>query len=99
MEEYTSFHGDVINTDYQHIVDVFGQPTDCELDKSQCEWFVTTDKGTEFYIYDWKEFTNVKIAENVEWHIGRTAKAGVREDIAQFLKDKGFDLTNIYMKP
>ena len=44
MEEYTSFHGDVINTDYQHIVDVFGQPTDCELDKSQCEWFVTTDK-------------------------------------------------------
>jgi hypothetical protein len=91
-----SFHGDVIKTTYQTLKEVFGNPTGCDLDgKVQYEWELTTDNGTQFYIYDWREPIDVRTAE-VEWHIGRTSISG--DEIKEFLASKGFTTDNIYFK-
>ena len=93
FDKMISFHGDVIATDYQSLVDAFGNPTDCDIDgKVQCEWEITTPNGTTFNIYDWKEyFLDVRCAPIVEWHIGRTPKS--KAEINAFLAEKGFEMT------
>lgn len=86
-----SFHNDVINMSYTDLVERIGEPTSFGSgdDKTQVEWWLVTDDGVEFSIYDWKEYyRDVKNGENVEWHVGRNTKLGSLESITKYLSDK-----------
>lgn len=58
-----------INTSYDRLVELFGEPTQLEADgKVQVEWAMKFTDGTLATIYDWKE---EKTALDVtEWHVG-----------------------------
>ena len=58
-----------INTSYDRLVELFGQPTQVEADgKVQVEWAMKFTDGTLATIYDWKEN---QVPEGVtEWHVG-----------------------------
>ena len=58
-----------INTSYDRLVELFGQPTQVEADgKVQVEWALKFTDGTLATIYDWKEN---QVPEGVtEWHVG-----------------------------
>lgn len=96
FDKMISFHGDIITTNYQSLVDAFGNPTVCDIDgKVQCEWEITTPNGTTFNIYDWKEYCcDVRHARLIDWHIGRTPKT--KTEIDAFLAEKSFVVKNIY---
>jgi hypothetical protein len=58
-----------INTSYDRLVDLFGEPTQLEADgKVQVEWAVKFTDGTLATIYDWKEEKTVSAV--TEWHVG-----------------------------
>lgn len=55
-----------INTSYDRLVDLFGEPTQLEADgKVQVEWAVKFTDGTLATIYDWKEEKTVSAV--TEW--------------------------------
>ena len=58
-----------INTSYDRLVELFGEPTQLEADgKVQVEWVMKFTDGTLATIYDWKEN---QVPEGVtEWHVG-----------------------------
>lgn len=63
-----------INTSYDRLVKLFGEPTRGESDdgKVQVEWAMKFTDGTLATIYDWKEN---QVPEGVtEWHIGGHTK-------------------------
>ena len=58
-----------INTSYDRLVDLFGEPTQLEADgKVQVEWAIKFTDGTLATIYDWKEEKTVSAV--TEWHVG-----------------------------
>ena len=72
----TSFHGSVIRTSKNKLVEVLGKPnyTNPKTEKVQNEWVCETDFGSVFTIYDYKEYRKYKNSEVIEWHIGGFAK-------------------------
>ena len=64
-----------VNTSYDRLVNLFGEPITRSDDKFQVEWAVKFDDGTLATIYDWKEDTNP--SDVTEWHIGGFSQAAV----------------------
>lgn len=91
--EGTSFHDTVINCSVSTLRKVLGEPAydnnDGE-DKTNFEWFMETNDGDVFTVYDWKEYRSINENEIIEWHIGghksevtEQAKREIREAIAK----------------
>lgn len=69
----TSFHGLVLNTTYDRLVSVLGEPIDCMANgsgdgKVQVEWYLLFEDGTPITIYDWKTYHSPET--NTHWHVG-----------------------------
>lgn len=63
----TSLQG-YIETTYEDLLTVFGEPHIYQGDKTTVEWRFETDNGIRFMIYDWKQ---CKTPLNIySWHIG-----------------------------
>jgi len=69
----TSFHDTVITCSVDTLRKVLGEPAvesnDGE-DKVNFEWFMETESGDVFTVYDWKEYRSLNEDEPIEWHIG-----------------------------
>ena len=46
---------------------------------TQNEWEMTTEDGTTFTIYDYKEFRSYDDYEKIEWHIGTENRFGSKK--------------------
>jgi hypothetical protein len=57
-----------IETTYDELVSVFGEPTTLEGDKVTAEWTIKFSDGTVATIYDWKQLETPM--EYYPWHIG-----------------------------
>ena len=57
-----------IETTYDELVDVFGEPTKLKGDKVNVEWTIQFSDGTVATIYDWKQPETPM--EYYPWHIG-----------------------------
>ena len=57
-----------IETTYEELVNVFGEPTELEGDKVTVEWTILFSDGTVASIYDWKQLETPM--EYYPWHIG-----------------------------
>lgn len=66
-----------INTSYNRLVEVFGEPTGFASDdgKVQAEWAIKFNDGTLATVYDWKE--DKSMYDVREWHIGGYSDAAV----------------------
>ena len=65
-----------IETTYQDIVRVFGEPSfgpNDLVDKVTCQWDLMFNDGTSGYIYDYKEYVQTPLGV-YNWHIGRASK-------------------------
>ena len=57
-----------IETTYDELVSVFGEPTTLEGDKVNVQWIIKSEFGTVATIYDWKlSETPMGV---YDWHIG-----------------------------
>ena len=69
----TSFHGVVIATTPNKLIELFGKPTfstNNGYDKVNIEWELEDSDGNVITIYDWKEGRPIKMDEVLEFHIG-----------------------------
>ena len=69
----TSFHNTTINCSVSTLRKVLGEPYDennSGEDKVNYCWFMETDNGDVFTVYDWKEYRVLNENETIEWHIG-----------------------------
>jgi hypothetical protein len=64
-----------IETTYDELVNVFGQPTELEGDKVTREWILQFSDGTVATIYDWKQLETPM--EYYPWHIGGMSQRAV----------------------
>jgi hypothetical protein len=74
----TSFHNIEFNASPRDLIDLYGQPTYLDntgSDKINFEWEMETDDGRVFSIYDWKEYRELELDEQIDWHIGARDKA------------------------
>ena len=89
----TSFHDSVITCSLSTLRKVLGEPAiesnDGE-DKVNFEWFMETESGDVFTVYDWKEYRSINEGDLIEWHIGghevavtEQAKREIRNAIAK----------------
>lgn len=82
-----SLQGD-IQTDYQNLCRVFGEPQESDGYKSDAEWYIKFDSGVEGYIYNWKNGKNYNGPEGLAvediytWNIG-----GMESGIVRLIKD------------
>jgi|Laugrespbdmm15sd_2_1035082.scaffolds.fasta_scaffold174599_1 hypothetical protein len=64
-----------IETTYDELVNMFGEPTELKGDKTNVEWVIRFSDGTVASIYDWK------LSENptgvYKWHIGGMSQRAV----------------------
>lgn len=66
------------------IIEVFGEPSyRGSAFKTTREWWIETENGDVFTIYDWKEYRDFDDDETIEWHVG--TKYGI-PDYAETLK-------------
>lgn len=65
----TSFHGDVIYTSLEHLIELFDKPDKLLDSKVNYEWSLQY-KDIPFYIYDWKEDDIIELDKPIYWHIG-----------------------------
>ena len=65
--DMTSLQG-YVNTTYDKLVEVFGEPAVYTGDKVTCEWSLKFADGTIATIYDYK--TDCTPLEEYDWHIG-----------------------------
>ena len=76
----TSYKGLIMDTTYQDLVSVFGEPTFPEPsgdNKVQKEWRFKDSQGNIFTIYDWKTYDEDITENKLEvWHIGSKKFAG-----------------------
>jgi hypothetical protein len=64
-----------IETTYDELVNVFGEPTELEGDKVTVEWTILFSDGTVASIYDWKlSETPMGV---YKWHIGGMSQRAV----------------------
>jgi hypothetical protein len=69
----TSFHNVTIFTTPQKLIDKLGEPEYFCNDgygKTNLDYSLITNDGVEFTIYDWKEYTPLKMDNNYDFHIG-----------------------------
>lgn len=64
-----------IETTYDELVKVFGEPTRLEGDKVTVEWILQFSDGTVATIYDWK--LSETPMEYYPWHIGGMSRRAV----------------------
>ena len=64
-----------IETTYDELVNVFGEPTKLEGDKVTVEWIIRFSDGTVASIYDWK--LSETPMEYYPWHIGGMSQLAV----------------------
>jgi len=64
-----------IETTYDELVNVFGQPTELEGDKVTVEWILQFSDGTVASIYDWK--LSETPMGTYRWHIGGMSQRAV----------------------
>ena len=76
----TSYKGLILDTTYQDLVSVFGEPTYPEPsgdNKVQKEWVFKDSQGNVFTIYDWKTYDENITENKLEvWHVGSRKFAG-----------------------
>jgi hypothetical protein len=68
----TSLRGNIHNTTYNELVELFGEPTydwGSDGDKVQVEWVIRFKDGTIATIYDWKCY-DIPVENITEWNIG-----------------------------
>lgn len=81
----TSFHDHTVSATLEQLIQVCGQPHawGSADEKSQYDWYMETEDGKVFTIYDWKEYREIDEDEVIQWHIGAhdsyTAACGQRE--------------------
>ena len=68
----TSFHGHTVSATLEQLIQVCGQPHawGSADEKSQYDWYMETEDGKVFTIYDWKEYREIDEDEVIQWHIG-----------------------------
>ena len=72
----TFFHGTTINATLAEMREILGEPCSTGNDKSNFNWFMETEGGEVFTVYDWKYYRSLVETEKVDWHIGaHTTKA------------------------
>jgi len=47
-------------------------------EKVQFDWEMETDRGDYFTVYDWKEYRDFSMDEEIYWHIGGVTPEGSR---------------------
>lgn len=53
------------------LISIFGEPSwRGGASKSTREWWIETENGDVFTIYDWKEYCDFNDDEAIEWHVG-----------------------------
>ena len=73
----TSFQGVTIFASVQDLTRAFGEPTiqdNTGEDKVNFVWDLETDDEEVFTIYDWKEYRELDLNEQIEWHIGSRSR-------------------------
>ena len=70
----TSFHDQVILETPANMIKFLGEPHEVGGDKTNMEWFMETEDGTVFTVYDWKNYGGIRMDQVVEWHIGGHSK-------------------------
>lgn len=64
-----------VETTYDELVNVFGNPTELQGDKVTVEWIIQFSDGTVASIYDWKlQKTPMEV---YKWHIGGRSQDAV----------------------
>jgi len=64
-----------VETTYDELVNVFGNPTELQGDKVTVEWIIQFSDGTVASIYDWKlQKTPMQV---YKWHIGGRSQRAV----------------------
>lgn len=69
----TSFHGETIRASVNDLRKILGEPRIIQNngeDKTNFEWWMETEGGELFTVYDWKEYRTLDEDEIIEWHIG-----------------------------
>lgn len=69
----TSFHGTVIKATPSELTtlfpDAYHEQNDGS-DKTNFDFYLETESGEPFTLYDWKEYRKLDMNEVVEWHVG-----------------------------
>ncbi len=74
----TSFYDVTFKASVNQLINVIGEPTmedNTGDDKVNFDWHMETDNGDVFTIYDWKEYRELDMNENIEWHVGAKSKS------------------------
>jgi len=89
----TSFHGSVIKTTVNKLIEKIGKPqygsNDGE-DKINFDWVCETSLGSVYTIYDWKEYRPLDLNEEIEFHIGGFSNHDTefaRQELEKLLND------------
>jgi len=64
-----------VTTDYNTLVDVFGEPDRRNGDKVTAEWCLEFEDGTLATVYDWKMYETPY--GQYQWHIGGDRRSAV----------------------
>lgn len=86
----TSFHNIELKASPRDLIEAYGQPTYLDntgSDKINFEWEMETDDGRAFNIYDWKEYRELELDEQIDWHIGALDKATSIDALNEILRD------------
>jgi len=74
----TSFYDVTFKASVNQLIKIIGEPTmgdNTGKYKVNFDWRMETDNGDVFTIYDWKEYRELDLDENIEWHIGAHSKS------------------------
>jgi hypothetical protein len=88
----TSFQNVTFKASMQDLINVFGEPDyedNTGNDKVNFEWVMETDNGDVFTIYDWKEYRELDLNEQIGWHIGSHSKIISSEAQYQVMRELG----------
>jgi hypothetical protein len=84
----TSLQGYVFTT-FSDLTSIFGPPHEWNGDKTTVFWSFSTDDGTRFTIYDWKE--DETPSGTYRWHIGGTSIEAVAA-VHSIMLQRGVDI-------
>ena len=81
LQDHT-FHGhyfEATKTDLEKACGPVMYNDDDSDEVTQNEWEMTTEDGTTFTVYDYKEFRLYEDSEKIEWHIGTENRFGSKK--------------------
>lgn len=73
----TSFYDVTFKASVQDLINVLGEPDFSDNtgeDKVNFVWDLETDDEEVFTIYDWKEYRELDLNEQIEWYIGSRSR-------------------------